>query len=70
MSRKIETVNKVTILEKDGEDMPQVGSDREFITVCEHWNRRLLIVIEVDGKKLTIEANALLKAIQNAQNAH
>lgn len=38
--------------------------------VSEHWNRKQLVVIEIDGVKHTVVADELKRAIDNAQNAH
>lgn len=63
MSAKVETTNIVRNLEQDTNEQP------EWVTVLNHWNRRGLVVLEVDGcPRVTVRADLLKKAIENATN--
>lgn len=71
MSQAIKTRSEVPIEEIDSVETPNVvGKDRPTIGVTPHWNRRELVILEIEGKKYTVYVNAVNKAIQNAQNAH
>ena len=60
--------NVIEILEVNGNELSQLN--RLHLTISNHWNRRKFVVLEIDGKEYTVEANQLSRAIDNAQNAH
>lgn len=56
----------VTVHEVNGSDW---FSKDAKIRVCSHWNQNTLVVIEVDGKRITVAARDLEAAITNACNS-
>lgn len=62
------TETKIDVYEVDGSDTK--GIDRPQIKIKNHWNRRNLIVLEIEGKEYTVVASELNKGIENAQNIH
>jgi len=38
------------------------------ITISSHWNRESLVVITIDGKRVTVAATDLKKAVDNCTN--
>lgn len=58
--------NEIQIYETDGKDTP-VGV-KPMLKIHSHWNRQNFVVIEIDGKRITVIASQLEKAIQNATN--
>lgn len=68
MSRRIESVNKLKVYEIDGTDTYKV--DGPTITVSEHWSKKGFVRIKIGETSYTVDASALKKAIENAQNAH
>lgn len=70
MSSRFETSNSLEIYETNGIDEKGLRSQRPKLIIHEHWNVRDFVVIELDGKKVTVLASQLKKAIDNAQNAH
>ena len=60
------TVNKIRVYEFDGSEI----DSSEAIVIENHWNRKAFVVIGVDGHDYTVDAGDLIKAIENAQNAH
>ena len=70
MSSRFKTINLIEVYETNGTEEKALGSDRPKIKVSEHWNKRSFVVLEIDGKKITVVADDLKRAIDNAQNAH
>lgn len=70
MSSRFETVNSIEVYETNGTEEKGLRSDRPKLKVSEHWNRREFVVVEIDGKKVTVLADELKRAVDNAQNAH
>lgn len=70
MSSRFESINLIEVYETNGTEEKGLRSDRPKVKVSEHWNRKDFIIIEVDGKKVTVLASELKRAIDNAQNAH
>lgn len=62
--RRIKSTNIITVA------IENTDSGKAEITVKEHWNDKTKLVIIVDDKSYTVKAMDLIKAIQNAQNAH
>lgn len=62
------TESKIDIYEIDGSEIR--GLDKPQLKVSNHWNRRELVCIDLDGKSVTVSASILVKAIENAQNIH
>ncbi len=63
----ITVTNEVTVYEVDGEELPPVGKGKKII-VTSHWNQKQKVNIIFGGKKLTVLANDLRTAIENATN--
>lgn len=70
MCGRFKSINSIQIYETNGTDNIGLESKMPKLTVSEHWNRRQLVVIEIDGVKHTVIADELKRAIDNAQNAH
>ena len=70
MLRRIDVVSTIDIYEIDGSETIPDKKDGQ-IQVKNHWNHRNLIILCVPGKKsITVNADDLIRAIRNAQNAH
>ena len=59
--------NKLQIYEINGSDVP-VGKEPKLL-VESHWSIKNRIVLSVGGKKITVIADDLRRAIDNATNA-
>jgi hypothetical protein len=70
MSSRFESINLIEVYETNGTEEKGLRSDRPKVKVSEHWNRKEFVVIEIDGKKVTVLASELHRAIDNSQNAH
>jgi hypothetical protein len=62
----IKVVNTVSIYEVNGTE--HRGLDAPTLTVSSHWNNDRSVVLELDGKKITVAASDLHAAITNACN--
>jgi hypothetical protein len=64
------STNSIEIYEVDG--MEQEGGKYEIpnLIIENHWNKRSYVRVNYMGKVLTVLADELIRAIQNAQNAH
>ena len=62
------TETKIDIYENDGIESKGLGKDQ--VIVRNHWNRKEFVCVEINGKEVTVLADELNKAIQNAQNIH
>ena len=66
------TESKIDIYEIDGSDIR--GLKRPQVIVTNHWNYSKLVCIQIESegesKVVTVVADELKKAIQNAQNIH
>lgn len=62
----IKVRNEVTIYEKEGKDA--TGCPLPTIEVVSHWNRDSLVVLIIDGARVTVSARDLQAAIVNATN--
>lgn len=51
-------------------EYPDEEQPYQTLIVRNHWNRKDMVVLEIDGKRYTFIAHHLKKAIDNAQNAH
>lgn len=50
-------------------EVPTVSDTaKPSIRVHNHWNRKDLVEIEVDGKRYTVEGNGLKNAVDNCMN--
>lgn len=66
----IKVVNHIKVYEVDGKECHSIAESTS-IEVLSHWNRRTMVVIKCEGgKKLTIAANDLIAAINNATNTN
>jgi len=65
--KKIDSVNKVKIMEIDGKKVTEYGTE---LTVKNHWNWNDLVVLEFNHLSITVQARCLEKAIENSLNAH
>lgn len=63
---KVKVINKIKIYEINDEEV-KVDNGAE-IEVLSHWNRNEFIVIKSGNKKITVDADELIKAIKNATN--
>jgi F0F1-type ATP synthase epsilon subunit len=63
----VKTSTEVKIYERDGED---VGLTEHKIVVSNHWNRRGMVDIYVNGGLVTVHAADLRIAIDNAERAN
>ncbi len=63
---RIDVSNKVTIYEIDDIEIGH-GKNSELI-IESHWNIEDFVVLDFKGKKLTVAADALTTAIENATN--
>ena len=63
---KIET--RIDPVEINGEKIKGLPQENDQVIVSAHWNMNYLVVIQFLGKTVTVSANDLVKAIQNAQN--
>lgn len=70
MSSRFKSVNSIRVYETNGTENKGLESQMPKMHVSEHWSRRAFVVIEIDGVKLTVLADELKRAIDNAQNAH
>ena len=70
MSSRFSSTNSIQIYETNGTENKGLESKMPKLTVSEHWNRKQLVVVEIDGVKHTVVADELKRAIDNAQNAH
>ena len=59
-------LNTINIYEIDGKDV--AIKDRVYLEIESHWNRPQLVTLKIDGKSLTVGADALKLAIANATN--
>ena len=64
----MKTITELKIYEIDGEE--QIALQMPTITIESHWNRRNLVILNVPGigKKMTVVAEELKMAIDNAIN--
>lgn len=62
----ITVFNEVPIYEVDGKELPPLEHDNLIIT--SHWNNKQRVNISIYGKKITVIANDLRTAIENATN--
>ena len=58
----------VKLSEKDGKEIP-IGEDRRLI-LSSHWNRRDLVVMEIEGVKFAVPADELERGIRSVGFAH
>jgi len=70
MSSRFKSINSIQIYETNGIENNGLESKMPKMNISEHWNRKSLIVIEIDDVKHTVLADELKRAIDNAQNAH
>lgn len=70
MSHPFDSINKIEIFEKNHEELKGLKSEKDCISISNHWNRKDLICIELNGETVAVLAEHVIKAIQNAQNAH
>lgn len=61
----MDVINKIKVYEIDGDDNIKYDTS---IEVKSHWNYKNFIVLNIFGKEITVVAEDLEKAIQNAIN--
>jgi len=61
----VELKAKVTVYEIDGDD--SLGMDRPPVVIRSHWNRGEMVVIEVNGKSVTVVAAQLAEAARRCE---
>lgn len=59
------TKTEVEVYEKNGNT---TDTDRDKIIIENHWNRRNFVTLNINGEKLTVVAEHLKIAIDNATN--
>ena len=64
---QIKVINEVKVYEVDNEELA-VGKYPK-LKIKSHWNRSSFVILEFEGKDITVVASSLAKAIQNATNA-
>jgi len=63
------TINKLEVFEIDGSQPEDSSLNRMRLKILSHWNRKEFVIIDFEGKNVTVIAE-LIRAIKNAQNAH
>jgi len=63
----IKVKNEVKVYEINGFEVPPVGT-QECLVVTSHWNEKQKVNIFFEGKRITVIANDLKTAIENATN--
>ena len=63
----IKVSNELVVYEVDGVSVAS-PIDGPRVHVRSHWNRNELVVVELEGKRMTLVAKDLLAAISNATN--
>ena len=61
----MDVINKIKVYEIDGDD--NIKNDTS-IEIKSHWTFRNFIVLDIFGKEITVVAEDLERAIQNATN--
>lgn len=64
----MKTVNEIKVYEVDGTETK--GLHPPELHVSNHWNLSRMVVLWIGGKKYTVLASELKRAIDNATNAH
>jgi hypothetical protein len=64
----MKVTNIIKIYEIDKQEL-SVGEDR-VISVESHWNRNSMVVLNVEGRTVTVSAGDLEDAIANATNVN
>lgn len=60
----IQVKNEITVYEIDGKE----SFNHPPLVILSHWNFNERVTIEFEGKKITVIASDLRKAIENATN--
>ena len=64
----MKVINEIRIYEMDGKELPP--TDIKYLRVVSHWNRaRVMVVIELEGVAVTVPADDLRRAVDNATNS-
>lgn len=66
MISKIET--RIRTYEIAGKEITGLHKDSDDLIVEAHWNQNRLVLLEFQGKQITVDADDLKRAIQNATN--
>lgn len=68
----MKSMNWIKVYELDGSEVFIHQEHEPMIVVKSHWNRKALVVLEIipNHHKYTVDADELIRAIQNAQRAH
>jgi threonine aldolase len=64
---KSKVASEIHVYEIDNQEVGTLPGS-PTIRVLPHWNRESMVELEVDGKRYTVAADALAKAIQDATN--
>jgi hypothetical protein len=59
---------RIDAIEIDGKDVEGLPEEENQLCVKAHWNVNRFVVLEFQGKSVTVSASQLLKAISNATN--
>ncbi len=65
---KFKSINLLNVYEIDGSETE--FKDRPEFKISNHWNRKDFVNLEFNGKIITVLAEDLKRAINNAQAAH
>lgn len=60
-------ITEIDVYEVDGSE---VHNSESLLTVTNHWNRKNMVVIALNGKTITVLADDLRRAIDAAEKAH
>jgi len=66
----IKTTNEIEVYEQNGSECKGLRSDKPFLIIKDHWNRKDFVVLVIDEKSVTILARDLIAAVNNSINAH
>jgi len=65
----IDTINTVEVYEVDGSECLMIPSEKPKIRISNHWNKNILVCLELEGgKTYTVSAKDLKSAIDNSTN--
>ena len=62
----MKVINTIRVYEEDDEEI-KIGTEKE-LQIVSHWNYKDFVVLEFEGKSITVNAEDLKKAIENATN--
>lgn len=66
----IKVINEVEPYEVDGSEVNGLKSSKKLLAVESHWNRNEFVILDYDGKSITVLARDLISAINNSTNSN